>query len=233
VAVLKTYKHIFFDLDRTLWDFDANSGETLVQIIKVFKLAGIITDKEEFINYFHLYNDQLWDNFREGKIKKQSLRMERFIMLFHRYGIKDKELIASVSRFYLNTSPTKTVLIEGAREILPYLATRYKLYIISNGFYDVQFTKIINSGISKYISKVFTSDILGYAKPDKRIYERAVTSVNARKADCIMIGDDYKNDVMGAINYGIDQVFFNPQQIGQEIKPTYEIERLIELKDIL
>lgn len=230
---MKNYKHIFFDLDRTLWDFNANAGETLKQIINVFKLEKVVTNVDEFIIYFHLYNDLLWDHFRDGKIRKHSLRIERFNMLFNRYKIDDKELIASVSRYYLNTAPTKTVLIEGTKEILPYLAAKYKLYVISNGFYDVQLTKVINSGISRYIAKVFTSDRIGYAKPDKRIYEYAVTSINAHKVDCLMIGDDIKNDIIGAQNANIDQVFFNPEDSECNAKPTYEIKKLVDLKEII
>jgi putative hydrolase of the HAD superfamily len=230
---LKNYQHIFFDLDRTLWDFNANASETLVKIVKVFKLEDFVTNIDEFVLYFHLYNDRLWDHFREGKIRKQLLRQERFRMLLNRYKIKDKDLIASVSRYYLNTAPTMTVLINGTKDILSYLAPKYKMYVISNGFYDVQLTKVVNSGISNYISKVFTSDRLGYAKPDKRIYEYAVTSINAHKADCLMIGDDIKNDIIGAQNADIDQVLFNPEGTEHEVKPTYEIKSLSELKDIL
>jgi putative hydrolase of the HAD superfamily len=230
---LKNYKYIFFDLDRTLWDFNANSSEALVQIIKVFKLEKTVTKIDEFIHYFHLYNDQLWDDFRDGKIRKQSLREERFRMLFERYKITDKVFINSVSQYYLNTAPSKSVLIEGAKEILIYLASKYKLFVISNGFYDVQLTKVVNSGMSKYISKVFTSDRIGFAKPDKRMYEYVVKSLNAHKSDCLMVGDDVKNDILGAQYTGIDQVFFNPQEVESEIKATYEIKKLLELKDIL
>jgi putative hydrolase of the HAD superfamily len=230
---LKNYKYIFIDLDRTLWDFDANASETLRQIISVFKLENVINNTDEFVIYFHLYNDQLWDLFREGKIKKHSLRFERFRLLFHRYKIEDKELISSISRYYLNNAPAKTALIDGANEILPYITSKYKLYIISNGFYDVQLTKVINSGISKYITKIFTSDRIGYAKPDKRMYEYAITSINARKAECLMIGDDIKNDIIGAQNANVDQVFYNPEAVECDVKPTYEIRKLIDLKDII
>ena len=230
---MKNYKYIFFDLDRTLWDFDANASETLKQILSVFKLEDSIKNVDEFIIYFHLYNDQLWDLFREGKIRKHSLRLERFKMLFQRYKIEDKDLIASVSRYYLNTAPSKTALIAGAGDILLYLSQKYKIYVISNGFYDVQLTKVINSGISKYIAKIFTSDRIGFAKPDKRMYEYAVTSINARKADCLMIGDDIKNDIVGAQNANIDQVFYNPEAMECDVKATYEIRKLTDLKEIL
>jgi putative hydrolase of the HAD superfamily len=230
---LKIYKHIFFDLDRTLWDFNKNSSETLADIVKVYKLDNSISGIDEFILYFHLYNDRLWDNYKEGKIRKQLLRQERFRLLLNRYKITDKSLVERISQYYLNTAPTKTALIEDSAEILEYLALKYKLYVISNGFYDVQLTKILNSGISKYFLKVFTSDRIGYAKPDKRIYEYAVRSVNAHKEDCLMVGDDMKNDIVGAANAGLDQVFFNPDNSLQSTQPTYEIKRLSDLKELL
>jgi putative hydrolase of the HAD superfamily len=230
---LKTYKHIFFDLDRTLWDFDKNSTAALIDIIKVFHLEETVKDIDEFVKSFHYYNDRLWDDFREGKMKKQLLRLERFRLLLNRYDISEKNTVEKISQFYLNTAPTKPALIENSLDVLVYLASKYKLYVISNGFYDVQLTKIINSGISKYISKLFTSDRIGYAKPDKRIYEYAIRSVHAHKEESLMIGDDFNKDIEGAKNADIDQVFFNPDKIVTESQPTYEIFKLLELKKIL
>jgi putative hydrolase of the HAD superfamily len=231
--ILKTYKHIFFDLDRTLWDFNKNSTETLIDIIKVFHLEDIVPDANEFVRLFHYYNDKLWDDFRDGKIRKQLLRLERFRLLLNRYEISEKKTIEKISQFYLNTSPTKPALIGDCVELLNYLGPKYKLYVLSNGFYDVQLTKIINSGISKYFTKLFTSDRIGFAKPDKRIYEYAVRSIHAHKEECLMIGDDVKNDIDGAKNADIDQVYYNPDKISFSSQPTYEIHKLLELKSIL
>jgi putative hydrolase of the HAD superfamily len=230
---LKTYKHIFFDLDRTLWDFNKNSTETLTDIVKVFHLEDKVNDVNEFVSCFHFYNDRLWDDFRDGKMRKQLLRLERFRLLLNRYEILEKKTVEKISQYYLNTAPTKPALIEDCVEILNYLSLKYKLYVISNGFYDVQLTKIVNSGISKYLSKLYTSDRIGYAKPDKRIYEYVVRSLNAHKEDCIMIGDDFKNDIDGAKNADIDQVFYNPDKLDTPSQSTYEINKLSELKSIL
>jgi putative hydrolase of the HAD superfamily len=230
---LKAYKHIFFDLDRTLWDFDKNSTEALRDLIKVFHLEDKVKDVNEFVKCFHYYNDKLWDDFREGKLKKQLLRLERFRLLLNRYEISEKKTVEKISQFYLNTAPAKAALVNNCKEILDYLKPKYKLYVISNGFYDVQLTKIINSGISNYFSKLFTSDRIGYAKPDKRIYEYAIRSVHAHKEESLMIGDDVKNDIEGARNADIDQVYFNPDKLVISLKPTYEINNLLNLRSIL
>lgn len=228
---MKIYKHIFFDLDRTLWDFEKNSSEALSEIVNEFSLSNEIKDIEEFIRVFNYYNERLWDHYRAGKIKKYLLRKERFRLLFNRYGIKNKDLVEKVSRYYLEKYSIKTALIEDAKDTLEYLSGKYKLHIISNGFYDIQRVKLINSGISRYITKLFTSDTIGFAKPDKRIFEHAVRSLNAHKQDCLMIGDDEVNDIVGAKNANIDQVFFNPRNILTSVQSTYKISSLKELKD--
>jgi putative hydrolase of the HAD superfamily len=227
-----SYKHFFFDLDRTLWDFDRNCAETLLDMIKEFSLSEYIDSERNFINNFYLYNERLWDYYREGKIKKFHLRKERFRLLLNHYSIKNKDLAEKVSKYYLDKYPVKTALIEHASEVTKYLSGKYKLHIITNGFYDAQLTKLINSGISKYFTKIYTSDRIGHAKPDTNIFDYAVRSLHAHKPECIMVGDDVTNDIIGARNANIDQVFYNPSNKEISVKPTYEIKSLVELKDI-
>jgi len=231
--VMKKYLHIFFDLDRTLWDFRKNSAEALLAIIDKFKLHEIVQDKDAFIEKYNYYNDRLWDYFQQGRIKKYQLRHERFRMLLRDYGVKDRELTGEISRYYLNTSPAKTSLVPHTIELLEYLTPHYSLYIISNGFYDVQLTKMKNSGISRYFKRLFTSDRIGYSKPNSRIFDYAVKSVNAKKAESLMVGDDVVNDIKGARNARIDQVYFNPEGKVLAVAPTYEIKELLELKSVL
>ena len=144
---MKKYEHIFFDLDRTLWDFVKNSTITLNGIRKKFVLEEKIPDPDEFVKVYNHYNDLLWDRYRDGKIKKNLLRLERFRLTLRKFGIEDKLLTAKISKHYIDTCPVNPVLIGNARETLAYLHDKYRLYIISNGFYDVQLTKLINSGI--------------------------------------------------------------------------------------
>ncbi len=230
---MKPYTHIYFDLDRTLWDFNKNSSDTLLQIIDHFSLDSQVTDPNVFIDSFHHINEHLWGDYRKGKIKKYDLRLERFRRLLARYGIEDVSVADKLSSYYLNNCPLKGALIQNSKEILQYLSPKYRLYILSNGFYDVQMTKMINSGISRYFVKLFTSDRIGYSKPKAGIFEYAIRSENAKKEQSLVIGDDVVNDIQGAKNVTIDQVFFNPKKIVSAIVPTYEIGDLIELKSIL
>lgn len=230
---MKNYTHIFFDLDRTLWDFQQNSSDALRDALDEFGLHEHVRDADLFIRYYNEINDNLWDHLREGKIRKYDLRRERFRRLMARYKISDKQLIDDISAFYLNMAPSKPALMPNAKEILNYLSGKYRICVISNGFYDVQLTKLINSGISKYFLKLFTSDIIGIAKPKKGIFAQAISSVNARKDESIMVGDDPLNDIRGAQIFGIDQVYYNPGNDSHDLEPTHEIRDLIELREIL
>jgi putative hydrolase of the HAD superfamily len=230
---MKSYLHIFFDLDRTLWDFQKNSGETLKDILEKYSLYKVINNESDFIEKYNYFNDHLWDHFKAGKIKKPELRKERFRLLMEAYNVKDDGLIEEISRYYNNNAPLKTALIPGAAEILKYLSGKYKMYIISNGFYDVQLTKLIRSGISRYFTKTFTSDRIGIAKPRPGIFNYSLSSVNARKDESLMVGDDAINDVHGAHHARIDQVYYNPEGKPCRIPPTYEIRELVELREIL
>ena len=70
-------------------------------------------------------------------------------------------------------------------------------------------------------------------KPDPGIYEYGMNKANATKNESIMIGDNLKTDIQGAINCGIDQVYFNPNDIQHNYEITYEINKLDELMKIL
>jgi putative hydrolase of the HAD superfamily len=233
MPTMKSYSHIFFDLDRTLWDFDKNSSDTLREIIDQFNLTTQVNDAETFIASFHQINEHLWGDYRKGKIKKYNLRLERFRRLLAKYCIEDITFADKLSSYYLHNCPLKSALIDGSKEVLQYLSPNYKLYILSNGFYDVQMTKMINSGISRYFIKLFTSDRIGYSKPKAGIFEYAIRSENAKKEQAIVIGDDITNDIQGARNVNIDQVFYNPLSVKCAIAPTYEIHDLLDLKNIL
>ena len=226
----KKYLHIYFDLDKTLWDFRKNSTETLLDIIDEYNLQKIVRDKEEFIEKYNFYNDRLWDYYRAGQIKKYQLRHGRFRLLLKDYNVQNRNLVAEISRYYMNHAPAKSALISGAVELLEYLSGGYNLYILSNGFYDVQLTKMVNSGISRYFKKLFTSDRIGYSKPDVRIFDYAVKSVNARKQESLMVGDDEQIDIKGAKDANIDQVHFNPEGNEVSVKANYTIKELAELK---
>jgi putative hydrolase of the HAD superfamily len=230
---MKKYKHIYFDLDRTLWDFDANSRQALGDVFRNFNLDRIFTNPDDFIQTYHKHNERLWAEYRDGNLTKAILRSKRFELTLKEKKVKDPVLAARIGEEYLSQSVLKTNLFPNTLEILDYLKPQYNLYILTNGFRETQFKKLANCGLDVYFDEVFTSETIGYNKPHVKIFEWAITAVNAKKNECIMIGDDQKVDIEGARRFGMDTVFFNPNKESPIVESTYIINDLSELKKIL
>ncbi len=228
------YKHIFFDLDRTLWDFEQNATDALIEMYVEEKLKSAgIPDQDKFIRIYRLFNRELWQQFKENEITKDYLKTERFYRTLKHFGVEDYELAGRLGRQYLTISPTKKKLFPYSIEILEYLRKKYQLHIITNGFKEVQFVKLEHSGLSPFFNEVITSEAVGYKKPDSRIFDFALEKANASKNESIMIGDDAEADIKGAQNAGIDQVYVNFHHSVNGVKPTFEVNSLEEIEKIL
>lgn len=234
MASVKQYKHLYFDLDRTLWDYETNASEALQEIFKEFELHVIFEVFENFRSAFIKHNDALWNQYQKGILRKEALRVRRFELALLDYKSKNKALATKLNENFLNISPRKAGLVEGAKEVLEYLQGKaYHMYILTNGFQQIQEMKMEASGLNVYFQKMFTTEHTKSYKPKRAMFEYALKSVNAKKTESLMIGDDLEADVIGARKFGIDQVFFNPDKKTHTEKPTYEIALLTELKDIL
>lgn len=230
----KKYKHIFFDLDMTLWDFETNAREAYEDIYQKFELRKRgVENIDAFINTYFGHNDRLWDLYRKGEIEKEILRSLRFELTLRDFGIDDKQLSEDIGVDYITISPKKTNLFPNAHEILEYLQPKYPMSIITNGFEEVQFTKLANSKLDKYFHEVITSEEAGCKKPEPGIFEFALAKAGAKAEDCLMIGDDPEVDIKGAENVGIDGIFFNPKKLNLNGAIKHQIFDLIELKSIL
>ncbi|TWI91659.1 putative hydrolase of the HAD superfamily [Chitinophaga japonensis] len=233
-AFVMKYKHIFFDLDHTLWDFETNSYQTLQELYHHFDLGSRgVPSFDAFYNSYVVHNEQLWDRFRKGFINRNELRTKRFRMALLDFKIGDEKLAASLGSLFLEILPTKTALFPYTAEVLGYLKEKqYPLHMITNGFEETQLQKMRNAGIDHYFTHIITSEVAGSLKPYREIFDFAVTRAAATVTDCIMIGDALDLDIAGAHNVGMDQVYFNPKIPATGIQPTYTISCLSELKTI-
>lgn len=231
---MKKYKHLFFDLDHTLWDFDRNSHEVLVELYHKYNLGELgITSFELFHSAYKERNAMMWEQYRLGKIGKAELRDNRFILTFWDLGMDTSLAPKEMSAEYLRLSPQKNHLFPHAHETLSYLKDKYTLHIITNGFEEAQHIKLQSSDLTKYFKEIIISEQVGFKKPDIRIFEISAEKANAAPEECMMIGDGLEVDVLGAQAAGWDAVYFNPFRTEHKENPTYEIRSLDELKSML
>jgi putative hydrolase of the HAD superfamily len=233
-GVSRKYKHLFFDLDHTLWDFDANSKLTLVELYESLNLKSKgIYDFDLFYNNYLIHNDKLWERYRNGFIKVDELRWKRMWLTLLDFKIGDEMLAREMGVRFIDLLPTRKLLFPYANEILDYLSgKKYHLHLITNGFEKTQHSKLKNAGIDKYFIEVITSESSNSLKPHREIFEYAFTKTGAQKEESIMIGDGIEVDIQGAMNVGIDQVYVNHINGTTTIKPTYTVYSLRELEDI-
>jgi putative hydrolase of the HAD superfamily len=228
------YRHIFFDLDRTLWDFETNAFLTLTELYNKHGLKERgIAPFDDFLERYKRINIEMWDGYGKGTITKEMLRNDRFQRAFAEFGVHDKELSLAFGSDYVKLSPARTALFPYAADVLAYLSEKYELHILTNGFEEVQHIKLERSGIRKHFKEVITSERAGFKKPDQRMFGYAMQAANAQAGEALMIGDSLDIDIAGARDSGIDQVFFNPAKEKHAHKVTYEIGCLSELKNIL
>lgn len=223
-------KNIFFDLDHTLWDFEKNSA---LAFETVLNKHSVNVDVSSFIELYVPVNLRYWELFRDEKITRDELRYGRIKEVFDvlQYEASD-DLIDLLSVEYIHYLPKYNHLYDGAVELLDYLKPKYNLHIITNGFNGIQEGKLKNSNIHHYFITVTNSDLAGCKKPNPKIYEYALDAAKANKADSIMIGDCIEADVKGALNCGMDAIYFN--EFGKETPADIkQVNHLLELKNIL
>ncbi len=227
------YKHLLFDLDHTLWDFQTNSLLTLRELFDELELSGFFGDFDTFYSLYEDNNLSLWADYRKGLIAKKELNFQRFYYPFKASGYDEPELAKKYGDEFVRRSPLKKGLMPGAVEILEYLKPKYELHVITNGFKEVQDVKLKVSGLGKYFDRVFISELIGVQKPDVYFFEYAVRSLNASKNECLVIGDSFEADILGARNFGLDHVYYNVNYEKHDGEVMYEIHSLKELKNIL
>ena len=223
-------KHIFFDLDHTLWDFETNSNKTFAYI---FERNGIRINFNDFMEVYQPINFRYWKLFREDKVSKADLRYGRLREAFDAIGFNtNDEMIHVLSEEYITYLADHNALFENALHVLDYLKPQYSMHIITNGFEEVQHRKLQNSNLLPFFDQVITSEKVGVKKPNPAIFEYAMELTGAGAHESVMIGDNFEADILGAMNVGMQAIFckFNGEIATKEV-PT--VDNLIELKNFL
>lgn len=228
------YKHLFFDLDHTLWDFDANAKLTLQEIYSFFNLEPKgVTPFDAFYKHYLHHNEILWDRYHKGFITSDDLKWKRMWRTLLEFKIGDEKLARDMSAKFLEMLPVKKLLFPHTIEILDYLvAKNYELHMITNGFEKTQWSKLNNSGLGRYFKNVITSEASNSLKPKKEIFDYAVMKAGATLSNSIMLGDNLDADIRGAMNAGMDAVFVNHVNASTELNPTYTVTHLQQLENI-
>lgn len=238
---MKQYKAIFIDWDDTIGDFIGAASTSLHEIYDMYHMIDYFESYDEFYHLYHSHNLQLWQLYGDDKVTKEFLWVDRFRWpILH--GSKSQvvpsaqidELAYQIGEDFLRLTTAHFSLLPGAEELVRYLAQKYPLVVLSNGFIEVQYDKINRSGLRDCFAHIVLSEEVGCQKPNPRIYETALQLCGMRAEEVLMIGDSWYSDIRGAINAGIDQLWItNRNTIADNQTATYIVERLQEIYDIV
>jgi putative hydrolase of the HAD superfamily len=228
------YRHLFFDLDHTLWDFDTNSREALEDIYHSLDLAGAgVHDFDLFHKLYLGHNERLWERYRKGQMKVDELRWKRMALSLLEFKIGDDALAHRMAVEFLEVLPTKQALFPHTLEVLRYLTEKkYQLHLITNGFEKTQHHKMKTAGIDIFFKEVITSEGSNSLKPHPEIFAFALMKTGAAKKESIMIGDTPDVDILGAREAGLDQVYVNHTGNREPVDATFTVYSLKELEEI-
>ncbi|MBP6868242.1 MAG: YjjG family noncanonical pyrimidine nucleotidase [Bacteroidales bacterium] len=229
------YRFFLFDLDNTLWDFEGNAQECITELIRKHGLLRYIADPAAFYQMYRASNRQLWEMYEAGQITQQKLRDVRFVITLEQAGIPDASQLGPVfGEQYLELMPTKTKLMPNASQVLEYLQDKgCQMALLTNGFRQVQYDKVRNCGLDRFFgNRVFISEEVGFHKPNPKIFAAAITSINGKKKETLMVGDNFQTDIEGAQVFGIDQYYYNPEGLPCDGGPTYMGSDLRDLLDL-
>lgn len=232
---MSKYKHLFFDLDHTLWDFKKNAASSLSDLFVQFNLKSVLgVDFSTFFERYSHHNDLLWSRYQNGYISAEELKWKRMWRTLLDFKVGDELLARKLSDEYLALLPTRTILFPYTIEVLEYLKNKgYQIHLITNGFERTQHTKINSSGLAPYLTHVITSEGSLSLKPKLEIFEFAFKTANTHAGESIMIGDNLEADIAGANNAGMDSVYVNHEAGEASTLPTYTIYHLKQLEELL
>ena len=231
---MNTIKHVFFDLDNTLWDFRKNAKFALDELYKKYDVENRYGFTfEEFHPFYHDSNEGLWALIRDKKITKEELRARRFKEAFDNLGIDNDALAKIFEEEYMETITNYNEVVDGAMELLDYLKPNYQLHIITNGFIEVSKRKIETSELNGYFDTVTYADEIKILKPDPRIFSLAMEKSGAKKDESIYIGDDWIADAVGAKAFGMSAIFFDRLDDNFSMDDVPTITHLDEVREYL
>ena len=244
---MKQYKAVLIDWDDTIGDFIGAAKLALQEMYDKYHLSDYFASHEEFVSLYKPHNIELWDKYGKDLVTKAFLRVDRFLWpLLHGSKVGERQeakgerqdltaLAEQMSEDFLHLTTAHFSLLEGAEELVRYLAEKYPLTVVTNGFVEVQYEKFEKSGLRDCFAHIVLSEEVGCQKPNPRIYEEALRMNGVSAEEAVMIGDSWNSDIQGAINAGIDQIWIRKSQdpLPEGQSATYIVKSLAEVMEIL
>ena len=231
---MKPYKAIFLDWDDTIGDWTTAEHKALQDIYVHYHLNRLYPTFEDYLNAYKPYNLELWGMYGRGEVTKERLHFLRFLRPIEGLPLTEevlRDMAHEIGAEFLRLTNKYFCLMPEAQTVVKYLASKYPLTIISNGFKEVQYYKFEHSGLAPYLTHTLISEEVGINKPQPGIFEIALQRNGITAQEAVMIGDSYSSDIAGAKAAGIDQIWIHEGETDETA--TYIVPKITEIMHLL
>ena len=223
------FRHLLFDADNTLLDFDACEAAALERL---FRELGLPWGAETAAVY-HAANQELWQALERGELTQQELLDSRFNLAFRRLGLSADGKKAEAR--YRELLGEGAFLMPGAEEACRDLAGDHSLWLVTNGISGTQRSRMRRSGLDRWFQGFFISGEMGVQKPQPEYFRRVMEALgDPDPQEVLVIGDSLTSDIRGGCQAGIPTCWYNP--LGKENatpwRPDYEVRELSRLREL-
>jgi putative hydrolase of the HAD superfamily len=198
---------VIFDLDNTLYDYDAAHEAAFGRLRGFAKNALGLSEADFRAVYDDIMKEQITR--AGGAYAAIHNRMIRFQMILER--LKKPILYAPrMSHLYWVAFLNACVPVPGVRETLEALRSEYAIGVGTNMTADYQFLKLEKLGLLDLIGFLVSSEEAGVEKPEKRLFDVCAEKAGCPASECVFVGDSLSHDIRGALNAGMSAVWLSP-----------------------
>lgn len=225
----KRYRFVLFDLDNTLFDFNAAEKQAFERLCRMHGIAY----SGELFAFYHQVNDALWKHLERGEITQKELQPKRFEEVCLHVG-KESACYEQMNEDYREFLSQCAAMIPGALDVCQRLALSHTICLVTNGVSKTQRGRLDGAPLMEYVSHVFISEEIGFHKPQREFFDHVLKTIGAKREEALVVGDSVSSDILGGKRAGIDTCLYDPLDKGypEEIRPDFVIGSLEELLEL-
>ena len=210
MKALQSPKAIFFDLDETLITNTSNFDDLIKQVYATHIGHADATELHRFQQALMESALTVWQRIFEKGNSGDQLLAESFQTALTNSGQTGPA--ADMASHFFEIAAAATQVNESAYEVLAAIKQRgIATGIITNGFTRLQSAKIKRHGLNDFFDTIVISEQAGTHKPDRKIFEYALSMIGATAANTWHLGDHQINDIKGAKDAGLTAFLYHPE----------------------
>lgn len=223
------FKAVIFDIDGTLYSYVTNDRIAVENLCKFAEKNLNVAEKD-----FRAVYKEARRIVKEERLTDGGARHSRVLFFQTALELLGENPFCHVLEMYdiyWNNFLANMQPFEGAVEFIEKLhRAGVKIALCTDMTAHIQYRKIKQLGLNKFIDFMVTSEETGLEKPARVMFELALKKMNVTAAETAYFGDSPERDIEGAAKVGIMPFWYNGEKIFENKNvPCTEIRSYLEI----